>query len=252
MLPELKTTVTVSEEEICLGESSVITVTPSGGIPDAKYSFSWSNNLFPQSSNTVIPATTTTYYIQTSDGCSDDVIDSVTIKLSEIFSLSFNTNEKLCIGEEGYIKANVNGNSNYQYEWNGPKRQSGDSILGKAGDIYEITVTDLQTGCTEDTIVKIPSFKNISASFLINPNFDCIPSNRKNVIFIDVSNNGVTGMWKFGTGDSISYVPGVNPQYTFTEAGFYMASLTIQNEGWMRRFLLQRIMRTRHSTHFCC
>ena len=231
VLPELETQVDISDDELCLGESATITINPKGGPPNPKYAYMWSEGLFPQQSNVVVPLTTTTYIIKTTDGCSDPVIDSVTIKIAEDFKIQVEAGDKKCLGDNNYASINIVGSSEYEYLWEGPRTYRTDSINAMAGEFFNVTITDKETGCKKDTSIKIPGYPNVKANFIVNPNLECIPSDRKNVNFIDLSSNATTGVWDFGTGDSVSYVYGENPNYEFQESGYYVVKLIVQNEG---------------------
>lgn len=228
--PPIETQVDVSVPEICAGESVTITVTASGGNPDSLYKYNWSHQLFPFSENTVSPTVTTTYLVETTDGCSESSIDSVTVTVGEIFNASFTTSEQLCFGQDGFIEAHVNGTSIYNYEWNTNPVQTDSILEGKAGSSYGLTIWDRITGCTFDTIVKIPSYKNVAANFVLSPNLDCIPSNLKEVTIIDLSQNADSGSWFFDD-DVIPYELGVNPVYSYETSGLYSIRLEIFNEG---------------------
>ncbi len=226
----IETSVDVVVPEICAGESATITISATGGHPDSLYNYQWSDGLFPIAENTVSPVVTTTYYIQTLDGCSEPSFDSVTVTVGEIFDADFETSEQLCFGQDGYIIAMVNGTSIYNYEWNTSPVVTDSVLEGKAGSSYGITIWDRITGCSYDTIVKIPSYKNVSANFVLSPNLDCIPSNLKEVTIIDLSQNADSGTWFFGE-DEIPYELGVNPVYSYETSGLYDIRLEIFNEG---------------------
>jgi gliding motility-associated-like protein len=188
--------------------------------------------LFPIDNNSVNPSQTTTYTVTTSDGCSDDAIDSITIAIAEQFSVSFETSPISCYGKEGYVTADVTGTSTYSYIWNTSPTQSTDSIIGIAGDSYTVLIRDINSGCEFDTLIKIPNYSIVNALFSISPNVECISFDQKDLLtFIDLSNHVDSGNWDFGNGDASPYVVGQNPNPSYENAGYYTVELTAYNEG---------------------
>ena len=232
VLPELTNVLTTTKDTICNGQGATLTATASGGVPDVLYSYSWNQGLFPIDVNTVNPQSTTIYVVSASDGCSDDAVDSITVVISEEFAVAFETSESLCYGAEGYALALVSGSSDYSYLWNTNPVQTTDSIIGYAGDSYVVTITDTNSGCYFDTLVKIPNYSIVHAMFSISPNVECISFDQKDLLaFIDLSNNVDSGYWDFGNGTTEPYVYGQNPASTFEKPGYYSVVLTGYNEG---------------------
>ena len=232
VLPELTSVLSASEDTICNGQGAVLSVAASGGVPGVLYSYSWNQGLFPIDVNSVNPQSTTTYISTTSDGCSDDAVDSLTVVIAEQFTVSFETSELLCYGSQGYATASVSGSSTYSYSWDSNPTQTTDSILGFAGDSYMVTVTDVFSGCDFDTLIKIPNYSIISAMFSISPNVACVSFDQKDLLdFIDLSKNVDSGYWDFGNGSVSTYVFGENPDVTFEKAGYYTVTLAGYNEG---------------------
>ena len=194
VLPELVASLTSSEDTICDGQGANLTVTASGGVPNTVYSYSWNQGLFPIDNNSVNPMVTTTYIVSTSDGCSDNAIDSVTIVIAENFNVSIATSAQACYGDEGYAVVSVTGNSSYDYAWNTDPVQTSDSIMGNAGDSYQVTITDINSGCDYDTLIKIPSYSIIYAGFSISPNLECVSFDQiDRITIIDLSKNAESG-----------------------------------------------------------
>jgi gliding motility-associated-like protein len=232
VLPQLISTISSSEDTICNGEGVTITVSASGGVPNVLYSYEWSHDLFSISSNAVSPEVTTTYMVTTSDGCSDDAIDTITIAIAEGFAVLFETSSKACSGSDGFVSADVLGTSNYSYLWGTTPVQTGDSIVGFAGDSYTVNILDINSGCEFDTLIKIPSYPIVNALFSISPNVECVSFDQKDLLaFIDLSKYVDSGYWDFGNGVLLPYVFGENPSPSFTKSGYYKVELTGYNEG---------------------
>ena len=85
--------------------------------------------------------------------------------------------------------------------------------MGFAGDRYTITITDLVSGCTLDTLIKVPNYSIVNALFSISPNLPCVSYEQKDILrFIDLSNNVDSGYWDFGNDSITNYVYGENPR----------------------------------------
>ncbi|MCB0790773.1 MAG: gliding motility-associated C-terminal domain-containing protein [Flavobacteriales bacterium] len=228
--PPLTTTFTVSQNPICDGGGSVLEVVPSGGYPGAQTVYQWNNGLFPVSTHTVSPATTTTYIVQTTDGCSDPVIDSVTVGVFPPFSPEFTMSTIACYGTPGMIQASVPGPGTFTYDWSGSTSQSGPVFTGTAGQTVFVTVTEDQSGCHTDSLLQIPSWPPVTALFSVNPDVDCVPFDQGDVTFIDQSNNADSGYWDIN-GTIEPYVQGDYPHYALGAAGTYTVTLIVYNEG---------------------
>lgn len=229
--PPLVTSVAVSKDTICNGESSTIAVTANGGMPGALYSYQWNNGLFPINSNVVIPVNTTLYTIKTSDGCSDPKIDTVVIVLNPSFSTTFNTSTITCYGDPGFASAIVTPPANYSYTWNTSPVQTTSTVNNViAGKSYTIKIKNTTTGCSLDTFIKIPSYPTIKALFSPNPNLSCVPFEDKLITFLDLCNGADSGYWNFD-GNIIPYVKGNSPQFEFQNAGGHNVNLTVYNKG---------------------
>ncbi len=227
--PELTTTYSVTEDTICGGGYSVITINPSGGNPLATYNHTWTPTLPSRNTNQVSPPSTTTYVIVTSDGCSTPVYDTITIYIFPGFTVGYTTSDTLCYGNEGYVLATPNPAGPYSYAW-GPGVPNQDSIAAPVGTSYNVKVTNTQTGCHKDTIVRIPMYSIVKALFSLNPDEDCVPYDQRFVDLIDLSQNGLTGTWEID-GVASPYQPGINPSQEFKKPGTHSIKLTVYNEG---------------------
>ncbi|MBL4657222.1 MAG: gliding motility-associated C-terminal domain-containing protein, partial [Flavobacteriales bacterium] len=229
--PQLIVSLSSTKDTICDGQGATLTATASGGEPTALYTYSWTQGLFPIETNAVNPLATTTYVVTVSDGCSDDAIDSVTIIIAENFSVAIDTSERACYGDVGYASATVTGTSSYDYAWGTSPVQTTESIVGTAGESYDLTITDINSGCKYESSVKIPSYSVIYAGFTVTPNVNCISFDQVELItIIDLSKNAQTGFWEFGEGP-VTYVPGGDPPVVYTKPGSYPISLKVYNEG---------------------
>ncbi|MBL7950312.1 MAG: gliding motility-associated C-terminal domain-containing protein [Flavobacteriales bacterium] len=229
--PALTTAIATSNNPVCTGGGSEIVVTTTGGDPDGLLAYQWDNGLFPAATVSVTPTTTTTYRVLTTDGCSDPVLDTITIVVHPPFEPVFNFPPMQCFGEPGYVAGSVNGTGTYSFSWGlDPEVLVADSIALPAGGLAFVTVTNNETGCTSDSLIRVPSWPVITALFSSNPNEACIDFDQRDVTFIDLSNNAVGGFWVIN-GDTIPYELGVNPHYDLGTAGYYETQLVVWNEG---------------------
>ena len=227
----LTTQLVVLNNPICAGGGSSIEVQTSGGDPDAIITYQWDHGLFPASTQCVSPSTTTSYTVMTTDGCSSPALDSITIVVHPPFAPAFNFPPMQCYGEDGYVVGSVTGSGTYNFTWEvGDTELQGDSIALPAGGLAFATVTNNETGCATDSLVRVPSWPPITALFSANPNESCVDFDQKDVTFIDLSNNAVDGYWVLNT-DTIPYMFGTNPHYDHGVAGYYQVQLVVWNEG---------------------
>ncbi len=231
---ELFGELTVDDTLLCPGESATLTVNSDGGPSGTNYSYKWNNDLFPVPSHVVSPSESTWYKVRIDDGCSDPSLDSVFIEVADPIRPNVKTSEKLCYGADGWAVVSLDSMDQYDITWETSPEMHTDSIEGFAGTSYPLLIENILTGCTYDTLVKIPSFKNVVANFSYSPNFECIPSDQKEVTFLDLSQNADSGNWDIAGLVQYEYSLGENPKYTFTEAGFYTITLTVFNEGGCR------------------
>lgn len=230
--PPIVTSITASDSSICKGGGSTLTATVTGGNPAAiSYSYAWSNGLFPTNTNVVSPANTTTYTLIASDGCSDDVSDSITISVFSSFYPQFTLSPIGCNGNAASASVNVIGSGSYSYQWSTTPVQTSSSMDGLAGSTYNITIVESPSGCSFDSTITLPGYGIIHALFSENPNLSCIPFEHNTVTFIDLSLGATQGFWELSNGITIPYTVGENPEHTFTESGNYTMKLHVENAG---------------------
>ena len=229
--PALTTDVIVNNNPICTGGGSQIQVNTSGGDPVGLLAFQWDGGLFPAANVSVTPSTTTTYHVSTSDGCSDPVQDSITIVVHPPFEPQFAFSPMQCYGDPGYVVGSVIGSGTYTFDWDlSPIDAVGDSIPLPAGGLAFVTITNNETGCAADSLIRVPSWPPITALFSSNPDEDCIDFDQRDVTFIDLSNNAIGGYWVINE-DTVPYAFGTNPNYDLGKAGYYEVQLVVWNEG---------------------
>ena len=81
----------INDDTICSGELISVGVNVSGGT--SNYSFNWGNSTTTSFNQLVSPNFSTSYIVTSSDGCSDDNIDTIDIFVLPSFELDFSTSE---------------------------------------------------------------------------------------------------------------------------------------------------------------
>lgn len=230
--PAITTTVTVTNSPICRGDGATITIVSAGGDPTVtSHTQTWSHRLFSTNVHVVSPSNTTTYTITTSDGCSDNAVDTARIIVNPDFTINFTTSPIDCNGTDGTADITVTGPSTYSYVWSTSPVETTNAINGISGSSYFVTVTDIATGCFHDSTVTIPGYGIINSLFSVNPSLPCIPFTQGVVTFIDLSLGATHGYWQLSNDSIIPYTFGVNPQVPFTQSGDYTMLLHVENIG---------------------
>ena len=229
----------ITDDTICLGELSSIGVNVSGGT--SNYSFNWNNSTTTSFNQLVSPNISTSYIVTSSDGCSDDNIDTIDIFVLPSFELDFSTSEKQCYGEIGYAVVNTFPIGNYSYQWNTNPVQVTDSIYSFVNKNYTVEVTDQNTECILSDTITIPGYENIFTSFFTNIN-SCVSVLNGEIQFLNSSlynGNELSDFsyWDFGDGTSLSFDPFINPVHTYTDTGTFDVSLVLVNNAYFDTFI---------------
>jgi hypothetical protein len=175
--PALTTTVTVGTPAICDGGGTTIAVVANGGPPQTPILFNWSDGLFPVSTQAVSPLVSTTYVVVTADGCSDPVVDSIPILVHPPYEPEYTFSAQQCWGEQGFALGTVAAAGDFRFTWGTTTPIVADSISLPAGSLVEVTVVNEDTGCEQDTLLRIPAWPPITSLFSSNPEVDCVPWN---------------------------------------------------------------------------
>lgn len=227
--PALSASISASDDVICSTQSVTLTVTAQGGNPVSGYNFIWSNGGTSIPTNTSTPNASTTISVEISDGCSDPITLSSDIEVLLPIEVVTTTSDPVCPGEDGWATAEVISDGTFSIEWNGVEQ---DTIYAAAGTIQNLLVTDIVNGCTYTEAVYIDNLPIVSATFIVVPGGECIPSDEKdNISIIDVSQNGTSGTWNFGNGQTLPYEAGQSIVQSYPGAGDYIITLEIQNDA---------------------
>ncbi|MEY3397715.1 MAG: hypothetical protein RL220_309 [Bacteroidota bacterium] len=223
--------VVVSDSILCPGQASSISVNAYGGNPANDYDYLWSDPNLTGPFQTIQPPSSQTISLAITDGCSDTLWFQTFLEVLPSFSIDLIVSDTLCFGEDGFLEASVNNQGTYEFSWDNGET-SGQSLMAPAGTAHELMVTDSENDCIQDTVVLIPAWSPLTASFSVNPNMECIPFDVSgNISIIDFSNNALSGWWSLGNGTYSPYSPTENVDISYNESGYYTITLIVENEG---------------------
>jgi gliding motility-associated-like protein len=224
-------------QTICIGQTAIISATPSGGT--SPYTYTWSNSLPGNSSNSVSPGTTTTYSVSVTDslGCSAGQ-QTITVTVNPPLNLSVTGNTTICSGGTAQITASgLGGDGVYAYNWQ-PGNVNGAviNVSPSVTTVYTVTLTD---GCgtpTQTASVTVTVAPAPTVTITSNTAAGCAP--------LCVNFNGqttancATSAWDFGDGNTSSQSSPANCYnlsgsytviYTCTDVNGCVGSDTIVN-----------------------
>jgi len=231
VLEPLNIIVLLEDTILCSGQSLIGNASSTGGSPDSTFLYTW----IPLNANGTylneIPSGSLELTVSVYDNCSNTSSFSLDIIVLEPIQISAITSDTVCFGGEGFIEVEALGSGPFTYIWDNGEI-TGPNILAPAGTAHSVVASESLNGCYNDTLILIPAFTPVQASFSVNPNLNCIPFNQaENIAFIDFSSFGTSGTWDFGNGTTQEYVFGENVNSSYSESGYYDVSLVIFNEG---------------------
>ncbi len=150
----------------------------------------------------------------------------------EPFDLDYDSEDTNCGLDNGSVSVFPSGNGPYEYDWSGPVAVTGDSGTGLEAGIYTLTVTDINTGCTEEVEISIESSEGLDFDYdLTNPS--CGEDNGSIQLIPQVPGSFIY-QWNGPVpldGDQVEDLP----------AGFYSLTVIDQDTGceWYMDFHLQ-------------
>lgn len=215
---------TSGDDSICPGQNAILSATVNGGNPP--FTYSWSNALPNQASNTVTPAATTTYTLNITDaaGCSAGPL-LFTVTIAGPVSVTASGASPICVGGGTTLTANASGgDGNFTYNWMPGNLNGGTvTVTPPVTTTYSVTATD---GCgqTSTQTVTIIVQQLPVITFTADTTSGCTP------LFVQFSLD-TTGfgnasfLWNFDDNGSTSTV--ANPSHNFITSGCHDISLTV-------------------------
>ncbi len=153
-IPTIQGGITQNDTIICgTGGSGTITYNAWTNLPQGISNFAWSTGDTTQDITINSPTTDTTYYLTITDVCSQSIVDSVTIQLSDLV-FTTNISNISCNGQtDGQIIVTpTNGIAPYNITWN--TGQTNDTLSNLPAGTYSVTIIDAY-GCPGDSVMTI-------------------------------------------------------------------------------------------------
>lgn len=214
---------------LCIGSSLTISAYASGG--DGNYSYNWSNGS-NNASQFLTPDSTTTYFVTISDGCSDPIVDSLTIQVDTFPTHTYTVNTPICEGSPTIFELDsYDPNAYYLYNF-------GDGSLGFSEGIsvahtyddtgvYNITLRVKTDYC--DSIRTDTGFVTVAPSPVAN--FTATPEEFYTITspygtFTSTTDSIVEWMWFI---DGIRVDDGPSFTFDFLDSGTYEIGLLVIN-----------------------
>jgi gliding motility-associated-like protein len=221
-----------ANQTICLGESTIIAATVTGGT--APYTYTWSNGLPPDSSNTITPTQTTVYTIDVVDanGCTS-IQQSTLVKVNNTPVPGFTSMEATCPPIAVNFTNTTDSAVYYLWDFGDPSSGANDtstqfspSHLYNTGGNYTVTLIAVNAYGCSDTIsvpnaVQVPDAANASA----NASAPLLTSLDPVAIINNTSSNAVSFVVYFGDGDSLVTTSAGPYTHTYDSLGVYTVTL---------------------------
>lgn len=217
---------------ICMGQSTMLTVSVSGGTPP--YTYAWNNNLPPNANNSVSPVQTTVYTVVVTDanGCVS-AQQSTQVKVNITPIPNFGSTEATCPPSEIFFTNLTDSALTYLWNFGDPASGTADtSSLYAPSHVYgsggNYTVTLIATniyGCI-DTIsipaaVIVPSAPAVS----LTASSQLLTILDPTTTFYNSSSGGIVYQIYFGDGDSL-YTSSSGPyEHSYDSLGTYIVML---------------------------
>lgn len=227
-------TLTSANDTICVGQSSTLSATATGGA--GSYYYAWQPSGAINGGNiTINPTADVTYTVVAFDalGCSGtaNTISSIVYTLNDTSINAFATSP-VCPGQASVVYVESYGNTGaLTYQWsNGLGNQSGIYTVNPLSPTqYVVTVnnTCASVSDTVDILINPPPV----IVFVSDTNALCVPGI---IQFADSSISGYSNdpitnwLWNFGDGSASNEQ---NPAHTYTSASSFPVSLTVTTSG---------------------
>jgi gliding motility-associated-like protein len=215
-----------STQTICPGQSITITPTVTGNTGTVSYEWAFNNTINPVegtgSTFTTNPTTDTWVYLNITDNC-NSALDSMRILMGTVNVTAINiTDITSCVGtnDDGVIEIITNpapGVGNFTFDINGgvPNTTTNNAtglFTGLYNGAYQISIEDVNTGCTLDTVVSIGAIVGVpptATSFNVT-HVSCPGAMDGSIELVDI--NGTAGNLPF----DVIWTPTSGPAQTET------------------------------------
>lgn len=218
--------------ELCIGKSYTFNISASGGVPSA-YQFSWNNGLGMGTQKTVSPTATTTYVVSLTDNCSRPIVGKTRVVVNPLPQVDFEVapNPSCAMDPINFTnRTPVEFGSTFLWSF-GDGNTSGEEnpthAYATAGVYTPALVVTNQHGCV-DSLSKLGLLTIIPrpvALFSFSP--DVANYYDPDFAFNNASTFATSYAWDFGDGGSST---NANTTYSYADTGYYVVSLTAQND----------------------
>jgi PKD repeat protein len=221
---------------ICIGQSTSLSATISGGTPGYTATWIWSSGTQTGNPVTVSPAVTTTYTVTAADAnnCPSDT-QTVVVTVNPPLAVVATGTDSICPGGNTPINAAGSGGNGgpYFYSWSPATGLSNPNIANPSASpsvttTYTVTVTDncTSTPATATVTVTVNPVPVVAVTSDITA--ACAPAC---VNFSDLSTiaTGSNVGWSWDFGDTQTSTQ-QNPQNCYGSAGTYLVTLTVTSD----------------------
>jgi len=234
--PALVVTTPGPAQTICIGQSTVLTVTTVGGTPG--YTYTWMPGSLTGPSVNVSPTTTTTYTISTADAnnCPGANV-TIVVTVHPPLSITISPNEATCPGGSVSFTASAQGgDGTYTYSWlpsTGLNTSTGSTVTSTptVSTEYKVIASD---GCGTAPVTD-------SAGVIIDPlpivKFTADTLSGCSPLCVDFTNQttiaapGKQTSWAWSFGDGGTSVKDTPTKYCYQDAGVYTVALTVISDS---------------------
>lgn len=220
---------------ICSGASTTITASPGGGT--APYVVSWDNSLPNGLTQSVSPATTTTYNATVTDANGCNTTQSFTVTVAPAPTAAFTTSPGECAPAIITFTDNSSGGTSYEWEFGDPgsgpantSTQASPAHNYITAGTYAVTLIVTNAAGCADTLVlanAVTVFAQPVAGISAVP--ETVSELYPEVGFMDLSTGGTDCWLYFGDGDSINTCNFGSVTHIYPSAGTYIAMYVVTN-----------------------
>lgn len=220
--------------DICGGDSALLSAVVTGG-NGGPYQYSWNDQSISGQTALVYPINDSMFVVTASDGCSPDVIDSVSIRVNPLPQVDLTPQQISGCTPVEVLFANqfsVPDGSIYQWDLddNSTSTDSTPSHTYTTPGTYDVSLmVTTPEGCSTTQLVNdvIQVYGFPTASF--DQSATSVSFLTPGVNFFDQSADAITWTWDFGDGITETGLP--NPSHIYADSGTYQVQLIVTSEG---------------------
>ena len=214
-----------SEDSICLGENVVISIQPTGGRGILEPT--WNQGLGFGNSHIIFPESSDYYTVVVTDGCSDDLIDSVEVYVYPEFDVDVAQGPEVCFEEETYAEIQPPNDGKLSIIWEDGSRDP--RLYGSPG-VYDALIIQENSGCELEIEVVLPGAPPIKANFNTIPNGGCIDIIDNELRIIDLATGYTEGTMDFGDTSGVLDLLFDELVHYYNTAGEFTITQIVTNE----------------------